>query len=75
MSVTISPTNHRYFLLGWILGKLTAENISYEDWKPSVIRLAKALGMSEPTREEMQQIGAFLKYVNQLYEARHPNEE
>jgi hypothetical protein len=74
LSVIISPTDHRYFLLGWIIGKLTAENVPFEEWTSKVLRLAKELSMSEPTREEMRMIAAFLKYVNELYETRHPNE-
>jgi hypothetical protein len=74
MVTNISPADHRYLLLGWILGKLTAEDVPYENFKPSLFRLAKALGMSEPTRDEMQQIGAFLKYVNELYQVRHPHD-
>lgn len=62
----------RAFLLGFMLGKLAAENVPYEFWHSNLYTFCAKLNMTKPTREEMIEVGKFMVFISELYDRRNP---
>jgi hypothetical protein len=56
----------RAFLLGFILGKLSAEDTPYGKWHTDIFILCSKFGMSPPERPEMKELGEYMTFVNEL---------
>lgn len=53
----------RSFMIGFIIGKITAEEMPFPLWARNITKFCETFSMTVPTKVEMDELNKFLEYA------------